>query len=241
MINVEDMRLEQLRRQRTRGSVRELPRVTGRQRARAQLPASGDELLATIGHELRNPLGAITAASEVLQLERPDAATVAEAHAVLGRQARLLGTILDSLQDLARARSGRITLERRALDLASLVRHACAAMVSAGDAAQDSIQLDLEPCWVDGDAARLQQAIARLVADALRACVGRQPVRVSLRAAQDSAVLQVRAGAAGAEPVPRRPGVGVLLALKLFEMHGANVQPGARGVTLRLRRVLQES
>ena len=238
------MRLQPSGRPRARGSAREVPRKPGRRPTRARRPArdlQGQDLLALIGHELRNPLGAIAAAAQVLQLDDPGAATAAEAHAVLARQTRVLGQLMTTLQDLGRARSGRIALNRRPLDLAGLVREACGALMhmSEGDADEAALQLDLEPAWVDGDAARLRQAMTCLMADALHARVDSQGVFVGLRLTPAGAVLQVRARApaTGLRPASRHAGVGELLARKLFEMHGARVQRDAAGVTVRLRAV----
>jgi len=84
-----------------------------------------DEFVAMLGHELRNPLGAIGNAAHVLRRSGPEAA--AQARDVIDRQVRHLGRLVDDLLDVSRATSGKIDLQRQPIDLGDVVERTLAA------------------------------------------------------------------------------------------------------------------
>jgi signal transduction histidine kinase len=102
-------------------------------RADAERASRGkDEFLAMLGHELRNPLGAITSAVTVLHRagEHPD--TVARAQEIIRRQVAVLTNLVDDLLDVARVTTGKIVLDPVPLELAQAVRHAIDVLAEAG-------------------------------------------------------------------------------------------------------------
>ncbi len=80
-----------------------------------------DEFLAMLGHELRNPLSAISSASSLIGLAGANSDTVGRAKQIIQRQSQHLSRIVDDLLDLSRAMSGKILLSRKPIDLANLV------------------------------------------------------------------------------------------------------------------------
>ena len=83
-----------------------------------------DEFLAMLGHELRNPLSAITSASSMLKIKVASAEATAKMAAIIHRQSEHLRSILDDLLDLSRISRGRITLRRERIPLEAAVQQA---------------------------------------------------------------------------------------------------------------------
>ena len=89
-----------------------------------------DEFLAMLGHELRNPLGAIASAVRVLERVENDADRAATARAIIARQVDRLARMVDDLLDVTRVTTGKIALQRRPVDLVDGVS-ACLAALNA--------------------------------------------------------------------------------------------------------------
>jgi signal transduction histidine kinase len=109
-----------------------------------------DEFLAMLGHELRNPLGAISSAIALIQMGAGGPA-VERAHQIIGRQSRHLAHLVDELLDANRVLSGKVVLALAPLDLAAAVREAALTLQTQGTTAAHELTLDLEPMWVNGD------------------------------------------------------------------------------------------
>ena len=110
-----------------------------------------DEFLALLGHELRNPLGAIGAAAQVLKVTHAKGKPEARAHDVIARQVDYITRLIDDLLDIERVNSGKIRLTRQPFDLAEVVLRA-AATFTADTRLDRHIDVTTEPAWVDGDA-----------------------------------------------------------------------------------------
>src|SRR5262249_34616754 len=106
-----------------------------RQLAEAQSKAK-DEFLAMLGHELRNPLSAISGAASVLDARDTGRAAFLEACEVITRQTHHLSRVVDDLLDLSRVMTGKIVLDRKPVELGQAVRQ-CLATLHAG-AAEDT-------------------------------------------------------------------------------------------------------
>jgi signal transduction histidine kinase len=206
---------------------------------------SKDEFLAMLAHELRNPLGAIAAASEALKLG--DATTGARGRGVIERQVRHMARLLDDLLDLGRVVTGKISLERRMIDLAETVR-SCVSSLTPSHPAGPRVDIDLEPAWVYGDAVRLDQIVGNLVSNALKFTPAQNRVAVSVRKDGTWAVLLVQDEGRGISPeaLPfvfdlfvqadtgldrSRGGLGIGLTLvrRLVELHGGTVEASSQG------------
>src|SRR5262245_60571103 len=104
-----------------------------------------DEFLAMLGHELRNPLGAIGSAVRLLDsLKGPDDA-VSRACDVIVRQSAHLGRLVDDLLDVGRVVTGKILLERAPMDLAEVVRRTVATFTAAGKTQRHRLAVSTEP------------------------------------------------------------------------------------------------
>ena len=207
-----------------------------------------DEFLAMLGHELRNPLGALTSASRLLQDPRADADMTRRAREVVERQVKHLARLTDDLLDAGRALLGKIVLQRRALDLAAAVGAALSTMRSAGRLGAHRVTAELESVWVDGDFARIEQIVANLVGNAVKYTPhgGAITVRVAREGAH--AVLSVSDSGAGMpagllervfEPFVQGEreldrshgglGIGLTLVRRLAQLHGGSASAESAG------------
>ena len=160
----------------------------------AQTDRSKDEFLAMLGHELRNPLGAISTALFLLQEGPADPATQKGALEVATRQARHMKQMLDDLLDLARINEGKITLQRTRVDLGTEVQQAL-------EVAQRffvlrkhvvSMSLPAERIYVMADPVRLGQCFSNLFTNAAKYTKLGGRIDVSLARDDDGAVVRVR-------------------------------------------------
>jgi signal transduction histidine kinase/CheY-like chemotaxis protein len=207
-----------------------------------------NEFLAMLGHELRNPLGAIRSAVGLLESLDPMSSHAVRARDVIARQVGHLSHLIDDLLDVERAVSGKIRLDRHPLDMAEAVRHAVAAFT--GDAALDRrIEVCAEPVCVEADAVRLEQVFANIVTNAVKYTPPGGEIRVSVRSDGDDAVCTVEDTGCGIPPelLPSifdmfvqgettldrsRGGLGIGLTLvrRLIDLHGGSVTASSGGV-----------
>jgi len=104
-----------------------------------------DEFLAMLGHELRNPLAAISGATELLQRKGADNAVYQRCVGIIRRQNQHLRHIVNDLLDVSRLLAGKITLEKIPLDLAGCVNRCVEALFLTERAANHSVKVDASP------------------------------------------------------------------------------------------------
>jgi signal transduction histidine kinase/ActR/RegA family two-component response regulator len=218
-------------------------------RAEAESASRGkDELLAMLGHELRNPLSAIATAIHVLETGEPSAEVTHRAHEIIARQNAHLAHLVDDLLDVARVTSGKIALVRRPLELGQAVRHSLAALAASGKTERHRVTMDLEPVWADVDETRFEQIVNNLVGNALRFTPAAGAIAITLRAERGEAVLRVRDSGVGivSDMLPRvfdlftqgergpdrgagGLGLGLTLVRRITELHGGSVDAASAG------------
>jgi signal transduction histidine kinase/CheY-like chemotaxis protein len=180
-----------------------------------------DRFIATLSHELRNPLAAIQAVVDLLVLDLP------AGHRPLGvlqRQTTALVRMTDDLLDATRALTGRLELVRQPLDLREIVEEAVAD-VAAGIADSERtlrVSLPRDSVPVDGDRVRLAQLLSNLVSNARKYTERGATVEVSLTRTLSDAQLVVRDDGIGFDPA---------LADSLFEVFTRAVPAGATRVS----------
>lgn len=201
-----------------------------------------DEFLTMLSHELRNPLGAISAAVDVLEAAEPGSANANDARAIIARQTSNLAHMMNDLLDVGRVIAGKILLARQPVNLATVVQRVDETLAITGDAKDHPLRLDLHDAWVDGDAVRIEQVVTNLLTNAIRYTPTGRPIQVLVSTDSGSAVLQVQdAGTGippallphvfdlfvqGERPLDRRAGglgIGLTLVRRLVELHGGTV------------------
>ena len=208
-----------------------------------------DELLAMLGHELRNPLGAIVSAARVLGTPGLPEDVDRRARDIVARQSSHLAKLVDDLVDAGRMLTGKVALERERLDLTRLVTRAVGALTSDGRTLEHQIESRFQDgVEVDADPLRLEQAITDLVSNALKYTPAGGTVRLTVRREQASAVFEVEDTGQGidAELLPRvfdlfvqgrrglereggGLGVGLTLVKRLVELHNGTIQAASSG------------
>jgi len=233
-------------------AIRERDRSLATEReARAVAEAANhakDEFLAMLGHELRNPLGAISTAAAIVKNKKRSAEQLDFATAVIERQSRHLQRLIDDLLDVGRAMTGKILLERMPVELAASARHVVATLQTAGGLAERRVEQDTAPVWVDGDQTRIEQILTNLLVNAARYTAPGGHIRVRVAREADTAVLEVRDDGQGIAPenLPRifelffqaettadrstgGLGIGLTLVQRLVELHAGEVKAASPG------------
>ncbi len=224
--------------------------------------AAKDEFLAMLGHELRNPLGAITSAVAVLDHAcRPGMPPEASERArdVLRRQSVHLRSLVDDLLEVNRALMGKLALNRQRMDLGEAVRTCVDMLQASGKLKTHTIETSVAPAPVLGDATRLAQVIDNILDNAVKYSPPGTRIGISVRQEGHEAVMAVHDEGVGITPdllphvfkvfvqgkqsLQRAQGglgIGLTLVRRLVEMHGGVIEVTSAGanqgatVTVRL-------
>ena len=229
---------------------RRLTREMEERQAAERKSHAKDEFLAMLGHELRNPLSAISSAAALIGLPGAGADTVGRAKQIIQRQSQHLSRIVDDLLDLSRAMSGKILLARQPIDVSALVSACLDTFRATGRTAQYSLDMDMAPGWVDGDPTRLEQIATNLLDNALKYTPSGGTIHIGVTEEGDEVLLTVRDSGVGIsqELLPHvfdvfvqasttldrsQGGLGIGLALvrRLVELHGGSVSAHSGGAS----------
>lgn len=211
------------------------------QQARGEAEAANqakDQFLAMLGHELRNPLAALSNASSLLSQAPHDGKVAVRAREVIQRQVAHLARLTDDLLDAARALLGKIELRAEPVDLAALASEALSTLASTGRTAKHNVVTDLREAWVRGDPVRLDQIVCNLLINAVKYTPAGGTVRVSTaRTGDESRVVVADDGAGMSAELAERAfdlfvqgerdldrsqgglGIGLTLVRRLAELH----------------------
>jgi PAS domain S-box-containing protein len=232
--------------------------ISGRKVMESQLRAADEnknDFLATLAHELRNPLSPIRTAVELLGRTGPDAASVhAKACAVISRQVDHLTHLVDDLLDVARISEGKLTLRQEALELDGVLKAALETAAPVLESRHHSIEVTTpqQPLWVWGDAVRLAQSIGNLLHNAAKFTPPNGKVRLVVEVAADGMVnISVHDNGIGITHynlprifdmfaqgafAPDRAhdglGIGLSLVSTLVSMHGGRLSATSGGIGL---------
>jgi PAS domain S-box-containing protein len=235
--------------------------ITDRKRAEDELREAHrrkDEFLATLAHELRNPLAPIRNGLAVLRRGNPENA--GRVMGIMERQLAHLVHLVDDLLDVSRVTSGKITLRKERLELHSVVDAAVETSRPLVEAAGHALTLDLpsQPLFVEADPVRLAQVLTNLINNAAKytPAEGHISIRTALEGDQVTVAVQDDGVGLPKEMLPKifdmftqvgaslersqgGLGIGLTLVRKLVEMHGGTVtaeSPGAgQGSTFTVR------
>ena len=228
-------------------AVRSALRARGRQyEARAAIQQR-DQFLAMLGHELRNPLGAIVLAWEPWRTQTPELMT-AGLH-LIARQAGVLTRIVDDLLDVARVTSGKVQLQREAVDTVATIESCLAGL--AGRARDKGIVIEAvtEAAVIEADPVRLEQVVNNLVINAIKYSPAGTTVSLTTAVRDGRWQLRVRDQGIGIAPEMQERvfdlftqaetslaraeggmGIGLTLVDRLVRLHGGHVRLRSDGV-----------
>ena len=211
-----------------------------------------DEFLATLSHELRNPLNVILGYSELL-LRMPEivhSSRLTQMAEALRRNAQSQSQLINDLLDLSRLQRGKISLNQEPVSLAAIVDSAVDTVRTDASAKGVAIKLNVSDqlLLVEGDRLRLQQIAWNILNNAVKFTPGDGRIDISLRSENDHAVLVVADTGQGIDPVflphvfemfrqadssnsRRHGGLGIGLALvrQLVQLHGGTIDVESDG------------
>jgi signal transduction histidine kinase len=173
-----------------------------RYRATTESALKTDREMATLAHELRNPLGAIINA--LRRLERLGAHDVQAVRMLelIGRQAKHLTRLVEDVLDAARLRHGKPQLQQQSIDLRDVVRQSLDSMQVAGRCTDHKLReaFTSEAVIVDGDAMRLEQVVRNLLDNALKYSPAGTTIHILVDRDGTTAILSIRDEGMGIEP-----------------------------------------
>jgi signal transduction histidine kinase/ActR/RegA family two-component response regulator len=209
-----------------------------------------DEFLATLAHELRNPLAPIRNGLELIRLADNDPAILERATTIMNRQIEQMVRLVDDLLDVARISRNKLDLRKERVSLDAIVRNAVETSRPVLAAAEHDLQVNLpsEPILLDADPVRLAQVFSNLLNNAAK--YSKRGGHISLAATQtgDELTIRVSDTGIGIEPgklsqifgmfvqldtseqqVQSGLGVGLTLVQRLIEMHGGSIEARSEG------------
>jgi signal transduction histidine kinase/ActR/RegA family two-component response regulator len=210
-----------------------------------------DEFLATLAHELRNPLAPIRTGLDILRLRSGDAQATQRATDIMERQLRQMVRLVDDLLDVSRINTGKFTIKSGRVELKAVVNDALEVVRPYIELHGHELAIDLpdRPVFLNGDATRLAQILSNLLNNAAK--YTNRGGRVGLSASVDDRTLTVTVSDTGIGIAPDMLdsvfemfvqvdstlersnaglGVGLSLARKLVELHGGTIEARSAGV-----------
>jgi PAS domain S-box-containing protein len=216
----------------------------------AQANRRKTEFLATLAHELRNPLAPLSNGLHLMRLASTKPEMLEKTRQMMERQIQHMVHLVDDLLDVARISTGKVELRRRRIDLQEVVRTALetsASLIEAGGH-RLTVELPSQPLPMDADPTRIAQVVSNLLNNAAKYTPEGGRIKLEVRVEGDQAVLAVSDTGIGLPPeaiekvfemfaqVPGtgKPqgglGIGLSLVQSLVALHGGSVSASSPGV-----------
>ncbi len=210
-----------------------------------------DQFLAVLGHELRNPIAAVAAATQLLRRHAPQADNVRRSLDVVDRQVAHLRRLVEDLLDVRRIGAGRLAVDLGPAELQSVVRHAVELSATAIEKRRHELELDLPPTSLElrADAARLTQVLANLLNNAAKYTPPGGSIRLSARVESEALRIAVEDNGIGIDPARLDRvfdmfhqeesaqalaqgglGIGLWLTRQLVELHAGRIEARSGGI-----------
>jgi signal transduction histidine kinase len=207
--------------------------------------------VATLSHELRNPLAPLRNGLQVVRLRRADDPIVKQSCDMMERQVAKMTRLVDDLLDVSRIAQGKIQLRKEAVELATVVRHAVEACRYTIDTFGHklTVRVPAEPIYLDADPTRLEQVLVNLLSNAAKYTERGGRISLGVERAGEQALIRVKDTGVGipAEAQPRifdlymqipdplarsqsGLGIGLTLVRRLVELHGGKVEVFSEGL-----------
>jgi signal transduction histidine kinase/ActR/RegA family two-component response regulator len=209
-----------------------------------------DEFLATLAHELRNPLAPLMNGLEILRMAGANPAMADRSREVMERQLRQMVRLVDDLLDVSRITTGKLMVRRTPVQLQQVVRSAVELAEPFIKSRGHTLELDLpdQPVWLEADATRLAQVFSNLLNNAAKYTNSGGAIRLEARVAGNSVAVRVIDNGIGLTPAMLRRvfdmftqvdyslersnaglGVGLTLARRLVELHEGKLEAFSDG------------
>ena len=209
-----------------------------------------NEFLATLAHELRNPLAPMSNMLEVLKRSDGDPEIIKRAHETIERQLGQMVRLVDDLLDLNRITHDRLELRRTEVELSSVIQQAVEVAGPLVDAAGHDLTVDLpaEPIYLSADRARLTQVFGNLLNNSSKYTRPNGTISLSARRIDDEVEVTVKDNGAGiphdkldsifdmfmqvdqtSDRAQGGLGIGLTLVKRLAEMHGGSIEARSAG------------
>ena len=208
-----------------------------------------DEFLATLAHELRNPLAPISNALEILRRSPVGNGGTERVREMMQRQVMHLNRLVDDLLEISRISRGKIELKKEFINLADVIRHATETSKSLIDAGGHTfkVQLPNEPIFIHGDLIRLSQVFTNLINNAAKFTPVPGTITLTAEANVTSVVVSLSDTGVGLSAEMLKHvfemfvqvrtksqqdglGIGLSLAQSLVSMHGGSIEAQSRGL-----------
>jgi signal transduction histidine kinase len=210
-----------------------------------------DEFLATLAHELRNPLAPIRQAALISKAPGATDAQKRWSHDVIDRQVQHMSLLLDDLLDISRVTRGTLALRMQPTELSSIIDTAVETARPTIDAKRHvlSVEVPAEPIQFTADPLRVAQVLSNLLTNAAKYTDPEGQIRLIARCEADSVIIRVADSGIGisAAALPRvfnmfsqvhsttdrsegGLGIGLALAQGLIELHGGTIEANSEGL-----------
>jgi signal transduction histidine kinase len=227
---------------------RDISQVVGAREALRESDQRKDEFIATLSHELRNPLAPIRSALHLLGMSSDANPPLARIHEMMERQVNHLVRLVDDLLEVSRISRGKLELRKEPVDIAPIVRHAVEIAEPLVQASRHRLSVSFpgEALMLNGDPVRLGQMLGNILNNAAKYTEPGGEIDVSVARKGGSIVIRVKDTGMGISAAELESifemftrgsdlkgqgglGIGLALARQLAVMHGGSIEASSDG------------